>query len=136
MKGQMSSFKRKILLLEDDLVLSHTLSKVLSISRYESIMPRSVESLFSSLNKGDITLVVSDLNLPWVNSLDLCRMIKQSAHLKHIPFIFISGTSDEAKVNQAFLHGCDDYLTKPFHIKELKSSIEALIRINPLQHHM
>ena len=83
----------QILLLEDDWVLKHTLCKVLSKRGYKCHHPKNTEEAFSLLNKGAVVLVVADINMAWINTLELCQMIKRSKHFSHIPFIFISGSS-------------------------------------------
>lgn len=115
------------MLLEDDWVLSHTISKVLSVRDYTCVSPRTVEDIFYLLNNGEVALVVSDLNLPWINTLELCKLIKHSKKFRHIPFIFISGSCEDQKIKETFQYGCDDFLNKPFHIQELSSAIEILL---------
>lgn len=125
---------KQILLLEDDWVLKHTLCKALAQKDYRCHTPQTTEEAFALLNKTDIRLVVADLKIGWINTLNLCQMMKRSKQFSHIPFIFISGTSDETEIKKAFMNGCNDYLTKPFHISELMAAIETLLAINGYQY--
>jgi DNA-binding response OmpR family regulator len=120
----------QILLLEDDWTLKHTLCKALKKKGYGCLSPTSAEETFSLLNKAQVQMVIADLNMTWLNTFDLCTMIKRSKQFAHIPFVFISGSSDEQNIKKAFLCRCDDYLTKPFHISELLNIIETLFTIN------
>ena len=125
---------KQILLVEDDWVLKHTLCKALVKKDYHCHTPQNAEEVFALLNSTDIRLVVADLKMSWINTLNLCNMMKRSKQFSHIPFIFISGTTDENEIKKAFMNGCDDYLTKPFHIAELASAIETLLAINGYQY--
>lgn len=72
-------------------------------------------------------LVISDIMMPAMNGIELCRKIKSRPDLYHIPVILLTGKSDEFQKKQGFDVGADDYITKPFDITILKTRIKNLV---------
>jgi DNA-binding response OmpR family regulator len=70
-------------------------------------------------------LILVDIMLPGANGLDLCRSIRQSSH---VPIIIVTARDDSHDVVAGLEAGADDYVTKPFVIKELAARIRALLR--------
>ena len=77
------------------------------------------------LVKPDIFVV--DLMMPDINGFQLCRMIREDPVVRNIPIIIITALTDKESKKVAMDAGANDYLTKPFHINELKSRINALL---------
>src|SRR4029077_19244620 len=73
-------------------------------------------------------LVILDLNLPVVNGLEICRIVKSRSDLKHVPVIMLTArTSEDDRVSGLEL-GADDYITKPFSLRELTARVRAVLR--------
>jgi CheY-like chemotaxis protein len=74
-------------------------------------------------------LIISDINLPAMNGLELCRRIKENELLKtmHIPFVFLTTTNDHQVVAQAYEMFVQGFFVKPTTIRELKELIEKII---------
>ena len=72
-------------------------------------------------------IIVLDLMMPAPDGFQLCRMIKADPILKHIPIIIVTALTDLDSKIVAIGAGASDYLTKPFHIKDLKSRIDNLL---------
>jgi len=70
-------------------------------------------------------LVILDIDMPTIDGLQVCRQIRDASST---PVIILTAAKDEAHVLQAFLGGADDYVTKPFSLKELKLRIQAVMR--------
>lgn len=72
-------------------------------------------------------LVVSDIMMPEMNGVELCRKIKSNRYTKHIPVILLTAQTENDSVIKGYKSGADDYVTKPFDFKILESRIENLL---------
>lgn len=116
----------KILIIEDDERLAGIIKRGLEEEGYStSVAFDGFSGLDLALNH-DFDLIISDIILPGINGLDLCRQIRQ--HKPFIPIIMLTalGTTDD-KV-EGFDSGADDYLVKPFEFRELSARIRSLLK--------
>ncbi len=91
---------------------------------------QDVQSLYRFLQKDKPDLILLDLMLPDVDGLDVCRYLRQHEGLAGIPVIMLTARSDESDKVLGLELGADDYLTKPFSVKELVARIHAVLRRN------
>ncbi|AAK78430.1 DNA-binding response OmpR family regulator [Clostridium acetobutylicum] len=115
----------KILLVEDDEALSMGIKYTLLSEKFEVIATSSIEEAKEVFNNEKISLVLMDLMLPDGSGYDLCRELRKNSD---IPIIFLTACDEEVNVVMGFDLGADDYITKPFKIKELISRIKAVLR--------
>ena len=73
-------------------------------------------------------LVILDLMLPDLDGLEICREMKASPNTKHIPIIMLTAKGEEADIVTGLELGADDYITKPFSLRELIARIKAVLR--------
>lgn len=114
-----------ILIVEDDDRLRSALRLALSDEGFAVDDVPDAASALSRLDVGDPDLVLVDIMLPRVSGLDLCRSIRQSSN---VPIIIVTARDDSHDVVAGLESGADDYVTKPFVIKELAARIRALLR--------
>ena len=72
-------------------------------------------------------LVLADIMMPKMNGIDMCRAIKSDPDTQSIPVVMVTTKGEPEKVEQAFLAGCDDYLTKPIDKLELLNKVTKYI---------
>ena len=82
------------------------------------------EQALVQLSRHNISLVISDVMMPNMNGLELCKRIKTTLKWSHIPVILLTARSAEASLIEGLQHGADDYITKPFNIDHLKLRIQ------------
>ncbi len=75
-------------------------------------------------------LILLDLMLPGMDGYEVCRLLRSSAELQHIPVIMLTARGEELDVVLGLEMGADDYVTKPFSVRELMSRIKAHLRRN------
>lgn len=115
----------RILLVEDDSILAFSVEYALKEEGFEIRVAYNLEMARQFLNKFDFDLVLLDMKLPDGNGYELCDEILQSFG---IPVIFLTACDEEANIVQGLDMGADDYITKPFRIRELVSRIGAVLR--------
>jgi len=117
----------KILLVEDDHTIATGLEYSLQQEGYSTIICHDFHSAKEVItnNYEDITLCLFDLSLPDGSGYDLCRLVKERGD---IPVIFLTVMDDEVNVVMGLDMGADDYITKPFRIRELLSRIKSVMR--------
>ena len=80
------------------------------------------------LSKSKIDVVISDLDMPKVDGIDLLKKIRGSIEHKQTPFLLLTGAMEKERVKAAVFAGVDDYLVKPFNPKNLEQRILKLVK--------
>lgn len=114
-----------IFLLEDDSAIGMGLCYSLENEGYSVTLAKSVDEADSIIDGRDFSLYILDLTLPDGSGYDVCRKIKSKGDL---PVIFLTAYDDEVNVVMGFELGADDYITKPFRVKELLVRIKSIMR--------
>ncbi|MBD8980100.1 MAG: DNA-binding response regulator [Clostridiales bacterium] len=115
----------KLFVLEDDAAIGMGLSYSLKNEGYDVTVAKNVKSAYEILNKETFSLYILDLTLPDGSGYDVCREIKKSGDF---PVIFLTAYDDEVNVVMGLDLGADDYISKPFRIKELLARIKSVLR--------
>ena len=89
---------------------------------------QEADDLFRYLGRETPSLVLLDLMLPETDGLEVCRQIRRSERLAGIPVIMLTAKGDESDKVVGLELGADDYVTKPFSVKELVARIHAVLR--------
>ncbi|NJK54694.1 MAG: response regulator transcription factor [Pleurocapsa sp. SU_5_0] len=118
---------KKILIVDDDLTLRKILQNSLEQRGYQVISVGSGQDALASFSQDVPDLVVSDVSMPEMDGFEFCRQLRSQPSGKLIPFIFLSAKGELDDRVQGHTIGADNYLTKPFEMKELLANIEALI---------
>lgn len=114
-----------LLLLEDDYAIATGLCYSLRNEGYEVTHASNVKEAVDIINKEKFSLYILDLTLPDGSGYDVCKEIKKQGDL---PVIFLTAYDDEVNVVMGFEFGADDYITKPFRLKELLVRIKSVLR--------
>ena len=118
---------KKILIVDDDLILRQVLQNSLEQKGYQVISVGSAKEALTKFNQDIPDIVVSDVSMPKMDGFEFCRQLRSQTSGKLIPFIFLSAKDELEDRIQGHTIGADGYLTKPFEMKELLANIEALI---------
>ena len=117
--------KREILLVDDERELSAIISKMLEGCGYSVTCTDCASGAFNLLAAKRFDLLILDVNLPDADGFEICRNLRE---VSEVPVIFASArTAEDDKVNALEIGG-DDYMEKPFSLKELLARVNALIR--------
>ena len=116
---------RKILIIDDDEDLSMIITDMLESKGFEVSYAASSEEAFDILSERSFDIILLDINLPDASGFEICRQLRE---VSNVPVIFASARTSETDRITGFDIGGDDYLPKPYSMKELLSRINALIR--------
>ena len=117
--------KKDILIIDDDTDLSFVISDMLESYGYKTASAASAEEAFSMLAEHSYSLLLLDINLPDSTGFEICKELRR---VSSVPVIFASARTSESDRITGFDIGGDDYLPKPYSMKELLSRINALMR--------
>jgi len=115
----------KILLVEDDDSLALGIEFALKDEGYDVKRTATLEDGREIFELDQINLIILDINLPDGSGYDLCKYVRTKSE---VPIIFLTACDDEVNIVLGLEIGGDDYITKPFRVRELISRIKALIR--------
>ena len=114
-----------IFLLEDDEAIGIGLTYSLGNEGYNVTLAKSVKEAEKIIDEKEFSLYILDLTLPDGSGYDVCKRIKAKGDL---PVIFLTAYDDEVNVIMGFELGADDYISKPFRVKELMLRIKSVMR--------
>jgi len=118
---------RRILVVDDEPQITRVLRTSLSSQGYDIRVANDGETALEIMKDWTPDLVITDLAMPNMDGLELCRRLRPSTH---IPIIVLSVRGEERTKVQALDAGADDYVTKPFGIEELLARVRANLRRN------
>jgi DNA-binding response OmpR family regulator len=121
--------KHNILIVEDERdiagLIKHTLERNADTA---ADIVSSGDAALKAMTDRPPDLLILDLNLPVVSGVEICRIVKSRSDLKHVPVIMLTArTSEDDRVSGLEL-GADDYVTKPFSLRELTARVRAVLR--------
>jgi two-component system, OmpR family, KDP operon response regulator KdpE len=120
---------RRILVVDDETQITRVLRTSLSSQGYDLRVANDGETALEIMKDWTPDLVITDLSMPNMDGLELCRRLRSSTQ---IPIIVLSVRGEEKTKVQALDAGADDYITKPFGIEELLARVRANLRRIPV----
>lgn len=114
-----------ILVVDDEKAVRDVLSETLSDEGFEIVEARSRRGLFAVLAERDVDLITLDLNLGAEDGLELARDIRA---LVNVPIIMITGRGEPQDRVTGLEGGADDYITKPFHVREVSIRVRSVLQ--------
>ena len=118
----------RVLVIEDEPDIRKTIDYNLSKESFEVIQAASIEEGEKALASNKIDVIILDLMLPDGSGLTLCRDIKSEPNTKNIPVIILTAKTEEVDRVVGFELGADDYVTKPFSVRELILRVKAILK--------
>jgi two-component system, OmpR family, alkaline phosphatase synthesis response regulator PhoP len=118
----------KIFIIDDEEDIRDIIQINLRAEGYAVSCFSSAEEALKALESSVPDLFILDIMMPGIDGFEFCRRVRASAAWKDIPIVFLSAKSDEIDRVLGLELGGDDYMTKPFSVKELKSRVKAIFR--------
>ena len=124
--------KKKILVVDDEQDVRETLESVLSKLDYDPIVAPGGKEALELIKKNNVDIVLSDLYMPEMDGIELLKRVKTEN--RNIVFLMITAHPTIETAVDAIKKGAYDYLTKPFHIDEVKMKLNRALEKSGLTH--
>ncbi len=125
--------QNNILLVDDSRSVRSRISVILSEAGYNVIVAEDGREGLRLLQDHKIDLIISDLEMPFVNGLELCQTVKSDEHLHQIYFILLTARAEIGSRVQGLETGADDYIVKTTHQDEFIARVRAGLRVRELE---
>ena len=103
---------------------------------YNVLTASDGEEALTVLGENNVNLVVSDVMMPNIDGLELCRRIKTTVQWSHIPVILLTAKTADVAVIDGLQQGADDYITKPFNVEHLRLRVRKFVEWADKRHNM
>ena len=117
-----------VLLVDDERDLLSVLDFNLRAAGFETVLATRGEEALLALKRRAPDLVLLDLMLPDIPGTEVCRRIKADPRTRHVPVVMLTAKGEEVDRVVGFELGADDYVTKPFSVRELTLRLKAILR--------
>ena len=116
----------KLLVVEDNLELLMLMQQLLKTT-YRVYIARNGKEALKVIQEKELDLIISDVMMPEMDGLELTRTIKGDPNYSRLPIILLTAKTQEQDVNEGLQYGADEYLKKPFRLRDLKLRIDNII---------
>ncbi|OYD17259.1 DNA-binding response regulator [candidate division WOR-3 bacterium JGI_Cruoil_03_44_89] len=120
--------KGDILIVDDEADIVKVIQYNLEKEGYKTIPAFSGEDAVELSQKHLPALIILDLMLPGMDGMEVCRILRRDEETRDIPIIMLTAKGEEVDIVSGLEIGADDYITKPFKIKELIARVKAVLR--------
>lgn len=120
--------KELIFVVDDEIHIQQLIKFNLEVDGYRIFTFESGEELMEEVKSTIPDLLILDLMLPGIDGLEVCRQLRQDTRTSNIPIMMLTAKSEEFDRVLGLELGADDYITKPFSVRELVARVKAIIR--------
>jgi two-component system phosphate regulon response regulator PhoB len=122
--------RQRILIVDDERDIVQVLEFALKQAGFETVTAGDAGQALSRVREAQPDLVILDLMLPDMPGTEVCRQLKSSPRTAGVPVIMLTARGDEVDRVVGFELGADDYITKPFSVREVVLRVKAILRRN------
>src|SRR5437588_3227784 len=119
---------RSIIIVEDDEDIADSIRYNLEREGFRIRIAATGEDALDLILKGPPNLILLDLNLPGMSGFEICRRLREESATARVPILMLTARADETDKVLGLNIGADDYITKPFSMRELVARINAALR--------
>ncbi|MDD5361421.1 MAG: response regulator [Ignavibacteria bacterium] len=116
--------KKKVLIIEDDLSVRENISEILIEEGYEVLQAVNGKKGYQEAVRNIPDIIICDILMPEMNGYEVIHFLKKNPLTRDIPFLFLTAKTDLSDIRKGMGTGADDYITKPFSIKDLLNAIK------------
>jgi len=121
--------KHRVLIVEDEVDIAGLIKRTLERGgETEAQIVGSGDAALKAVTDRPPDLIILDLNLPVVSGMEVCRILRARADVPHVPIIMLTAKTSEDDRVSGLEQGADDYVTKPFSLRELSARVRAVLR--------
>ena len=118
----------KLLVVDDDKTTRKLLGLYLRGKGYEVVPAENGLDAIEKLGTESIDLVVTDMNMPYMDGIEMTKILRSDSNLKNMPIIMVTTEADDDERKKAFDAGVDDYLVKPTNADAITESIKRIVK--------
>jgi Response regulators consisting of a CheY-like receiver domain and a winged-helix DNA-binding domain len=126
----MSDIRQKILIVDDEMDAMLALKVALEAEGYNVAEAKDGYEALDKVHSEIPDVILLDLMIPGIDGFEVCRQLKSDSMYSHIPVIMLTARGEVDDKVEGIELGADDYVTKPFNLKELKARIKMILRRN------
>ena len=119
--------KKKILVVDDELIGRQLLQAILLVEGYETILAENGIDAIEKSNQNLPDLILMDVMMPEMNGYEVTKHLRQDKKLKNIPIILVSALEDRNSKSLGLNAGADEYISKPFDKSDILEKIKNLL---------
>ena len=119
-----------VFIVEDDYDIAEVLRFNLEHKGYKVIWEENGENAYEKIIKNVPDLLILDLALPGISGVEVCRYLKSNPKTNHIPIMILTAKIKKEDREAGINAGADDFITKPFTLKDVMTRVEKLIHSN------
>ncbi|OPX31209.1 hypothetical protein B1H10_09130 [candidate division KSB1 bacterium 4484_188] len=120
--------RHTIYIVEDDPDIAELLQFNLDNEGYRTKMEGNGDKAFDLITRKPPDLLILDLNLPGLTGIEICKYLRENARTRDLPILMLTARTQEIDKIIGFEIGADDYVTKPFSVREVLARVQALLR--------
>lgn len=117
-----------ILVIDDDMVTRHTVSKILKAKGYRTVQAAEGDEGLRAFSQCEPDLVLLDMTMPGMDGVEVCRRIRQSGAREAMPVVMLTGMEDKESIQRSFDVGATDFITKPINWSLLAQRLAYALR--------
>jgi len=118
----------KILVVDDDKTTRKLLNLFLKAKGYEVVTAENGLDAMEKLGTENINLVVTDMNMPYMDGIELTKNLRSDDNWKNIPIVMVTTEADDDEKKKAMDAGVDDYIVKPANAEQITDSIKRILK--------
>jgi CheY-like chemotaxis protein len=118
----------KILVVDDDKTTRKLISLYLKAKGYEVVTAENGLDAMEKLGTENINLVVTDMNMPYMDGIELTKNLRADDNWKDLPIVMVTTEADDDERKKAYDTGVDDYLVKPANAEQISDSIKKILK--------
>jgi two-component system chemotaxis response regulator CheY len=118
----------RILVVDDDSITRKLLGMYLKSKGYEVEYAENGLEALEKLGQVEINIVLTDLNMPYMDGIEFTRNMKMEPHYSHIPVLMVTTEADRDEKERAIQAGADAYLVKPVTAEQINETVRSLLK--------
>ena len=130
--GKMNCEKHIVLMVDDEEMNLELVETLMVPLGYEVEKARNGREALEKISKREPDIILLDVMMPGMDGYEVCRILKEDEKTRHIPIVMVTALSQIENKVTGIETGADDYLSKPFHMRELIARVKSLLRVKTL----